>query len=325
MTPEFSVIVPAYNVAPYVGTTISSVLAQQDVELELIVVNDGSYDETASVCRLFRDRRIRVVDQVNSGVSAARNRGLSLATGEKVVFLDGDDILEAQALRRLGIALDQHPSSVLAYGVRSLIDDQGNPFADDTAPVFTPRPSGNVTAILLCGNIIQTGAQCVRLTALRAAQGFDESLSVFEDWEFWTRLSLFGDFQFIGGPPVLRYRRRLGSAINNPGLDEARYFAAIEKVFTNPDICARFTPRQLRRYRRIREGGAFDVLGETMLRLHHPRRAREYFWRSALHSGVTLRRTVLLIFAALGWVPAFAAARIGMHAPRSRDESTSAR
>lgn len=312
MPPEFSVIVAAYNVVPYITETISSVLAQQDVDLELIVVNDGSTDGTAAVCRRFRDPRVRLIDQANAGVSAARNAGLHIAVGDKIVFVDGDDILEPDALRRLGIALDERPSAVLSYGTRSLIDEAGDPFGDDTTPVFTAKPSGNVTAELLRGNVIQTGTQCARASALRRTEGFNESLSVLEDWELWTRLSLLGEFQFIGGSPVLRYRRRPGSAINNSEIDEMRYFAAIEKVYGNASICARFSPSQLHRSRRIREGRAFESIGESMLRMHNWRFARQYFWRSVLHSGITPRRAALLVFSSFNWVPGVAAARIGM-------------
>jgi Glycosyltransferases involved in cell wall biogenesis len=96
--PKISVIVPAYNVGNYIGEAIQSVLNQTYKDFELLVVNDGSTDHTQDVINTFTDPRIRAINQVNQGVSVARNVGIDNATGEYICFLDGDDRYEPQLL-----------------------------------------------------------------------------------------------------------------------------------------------------------------------------------------------------------------------------------
>jgi glycosyltransferase involved in cell wall biosynthesis len=88
-----SVIIPAYNAAPFMRETIQSLYSQTYINWEAIIINDGSKDNTASVCRMFTDKRVKTIHQANSGVSTARNNGLAQAKGEYVVFFDADDIM----------------------------------------------------------------------------------------------------------------------------------------------------------------------------------------------------------------------------------------
>lgn len=94
MPPLVSVIIPAYNAAPWIAHTVRSVLDQSFDDLEVIVVDDGSTDATASVLRTLIDPRLRVIQQVNGGVSCARNTGLEAARGAYIGFLDADDAME---------------------------------------------------------------------------------------------------------------------------------------------------------------------------------------------------------------------------------------
>ena len=91
--PLVSVIIPAYNASPFIEETIQSLYQQTYTNWEAIIVNDGSKDNTAEICKSFSDSRIRTIDQVNSGVATARNNGLALANGEYVIFFDADDIM----------------------------------------------------------------------------------------------------------------------------------------------------------------------------------------------------------------------------------------
>lgn len=94
--PLVTIVMPAYNVAPYIAKSIESVIAQRMQDWELIIINDGSTDDTLNVIAPFitQDARIRVISQENAGVSAARNKGLQLATGKYISFLDADDIYD---------------------------------------------------------------------------------------------------------------------------------------------------------------------------------------------------------------------------------------
>lgn len=106
-----SIIVPAYNVAQCIGRCLESILAQTYKQLEIIVVNDGSRDDTLAVCETYacQDSRIQIIDQVNLGVSAARNAGLAYATGKYVGFVDPDDWIEEGMYEALYQCIEEGP------------------------------------------------------------------------------------------------------------------------------------------------------------------------------------------------------------------------
>ena len=112
---RIAVVTPAHNVAAYIGVTIASVIAQSHPDWAMLVVDDGSTDRTAEAVAGFADPRLRLLRQANQGVSAARNRGLAVADGEAVLFLDADDVLAPDALARLVRALEAAPDAVAAY------------------------------------------------------------------------------------------------------------------------------------------------------------------------------------------------------------------
>ena len=91
---KFSIIIPAYNVEKYIAKTIVSILSQKYNNFELIVVDDGSYDNTVNIIKKFDDSRIKLFCQKNSGVSSARNKGISESSGDYIVFVDSDDYIE---------------------------------------------------------------------------------------------------------------------------------------------------------------------------------------------------------------------------------------
>jgi glycosyltransferase involved in cell wall biosynthesis len=111
-----SIITPVYNVAPYVGDAIRSVLGQSHHDWSMTIVDDGSTDGTPDVAAAFPDPRIRIVRQRNAGVSAARNTGLAATEADAVLFLDGDDWLSPDALTALYRALRDDESAIAAVG-----------------------------------------------------------------------------------------------------------------------------------------------------------------------------------------------------------------
>src|SRR5689334_16705072 len=158
---HIGVVVPAYNAAAWVGDAIASVLAQTHGDWSLVVVDDGSTDATIAAMARFNDPRIRLVRQLNAGVSAARNRGIAELFGATpsrqpppareggVVFLDADDWLAPDALSRLSAALDAAPDAVAASGPCVFADTGG---------VRRP-PRGDILQRLLVRNLFANCGQ----------------------------------------------------------------------------------------------------------------------------------------------------------------------
>jgi glycosyltransferase involved in cell wall biosynthesis len=179
--PRISVVVPAYNRRATIGRAISSVLQQSVEDFEVIVVDDGSTDLTADFVLSFVDDRVRLVRQVNSGPSAARNRGAAVACAAVVTFLDSDD--EAQPgwlevhLRNLGGAEDVGISCVGIVRQRS----------DGGTTVILPGPLGALYGDVV-GLFITGGTFACRNELFQAVGGFDEQLWYGENTELAVRL-----------------------------------------------------------------------------------------------------------------------------------------
>ena len=129
---KVSVIIPVYNGAATIGRALASVFAQDFIDYEVVVVNDGSTDDTASVLAGYGDR-IRVVTQVNRGLPAARNSGIRASSGEYVAFIDDDDEWLPQMLERCGAVLDQDPDCGLVYAGALKVDLAGRPMPDQSS------------------------------------------------------------------------------------------------------------------------------------------------------------------------------------------------
>lgn len=141
--PLVSVIVPVYNIAAYLPTCIDSILAQTYERFELLLIDDGSTDESGSICDRYaaKDSRVRVVHQINSGISVVRNTGLDLAQGEFISFVDGDDSLVPDAYETCLRAYQAHPDV-------HLVRFSATPFCEDKS-VDTGRSVWGSSADLL--------------------------------------------------------------------------------------------------------------------------------------------------------------------------------
>lgn len=145
---KISVIIPIFNAGAYIGTCIASLLKQTYEAFELILVDDGSTDATPSVLAAYQrqDPRIRVLRQENSGVSAARNRGLDCATGAYIAFVDADDFVAADYLERLYRLAQQHRADMVCCDFVQLLE--GQPVQRDLPKVLSSRLVANRTELL---------------------------------------------------------------------------------------------------------------------------------------------------------------------------------
>lgn len=198
-----SVIVPTYNRAHVLPRTLQSVLAQTYPYFELLVIDDGSTDDTPRVMQPFlaRDPRVRYRMQPNGGVSAARNHGLREARGAYIAFLDSDDEWLPRKLEKQIGLFEKLPAHVgLVYtGLESV-------FATGRSVAEEPVHRGDVYAELLERNVIHGGGSNVvlRREAAEAAGFFDEVLPAIEDWDYWIRVTKHYHVDFVP-EPLARY------------------------------------------------------------------------------------------------------------------------
>jgi glycosyltransferase involved in cell wall biosynthesis len=199
--PQVSAIIAVYNGAATVAQAIDSVLAQTFGDLDLIVVNDGSTDGTPSVLRSYGDR-IRVVDQPNRGVAAARNAGVRASRGEYIAFLDSDDAWAPTKIARAVAALEAAPSCVLAFSNLTIVDSAGHRLSE--AMVGSERAYAPTLDEMLARLWpIMPTAIVVRREALDAVGGFCEefrSCGHYDDVWFCLRVREHGPFVYLPEP-----------------------------------------------------------------------------------------------------------------------------
>ena len=239
-TPTVSVVIPAYNVARYIGETLESVFAQTFANYEVIVVNDGSPDteefEQAIAPYL---NRIRYLKQENLGASVARNTGLQAARGEFIAFLDADDLW-------LPAYLDQQMKFIRERGCDLACADArffGDPSTEGRTYMDTLMPAAatvdDVTFLQLVNadrSLITSGVVARREPMMQVGL-FDEALRNAQDFDLWLRLSLNGSRLSYQRKVLLKYRCRLdgltGDAINSHRR-ELRVFDKIEQSYALP-------------------------------------------------------------------------------------------
>ena len=198
-----SVIVPVYNGARFIEQTISSILQQDgSSEIEIIVVNDGSTDDTSDIARSF-GAPVRVIDQANSGVSRARNRGLAECRGEFIAFVDHDDFWQPNKLANQLAAFAEHPQvDVVFSGFVWWRPDAVNgayprpeDFTNEAAALgMDDELSGWIYHQMLLDSWVLTSTAVARTKVVVDAGGFDESLPMGEDWDFWMRIARESQF-----------------------------------------------------------------------------------------------------------------------------------
>ncbi len=301
---HIAVIVPAFNVAPWIGDALASVRAQTHRDWSLVLVDDGSVDATVDAATGFADPRIRLLRQVNAGVAVARNRGLTASASDAILFLDADDWLAPEALARLAGALGQAPTAVAAAARFAFVSEGAAP-----DPGFQPGSgsrwsglsgtrapaSGDILPRLLERNLFANGGHLlIRRAALERAGGFRPGLAYGEDWELWCRLALLGRFAAApGSTPALFVRQRAGGATLRMASVADSFRPCMDAIFGNPDLRARFGVKRLATLRRRAEAENAWIIGRELVRHGREPEGRAWLLRSAL-AKPSLRRAGLL-------------------------------
>ncbi len=188
MRPFFSVVIPVYNRADMLGAAIGSVLAQTEQDFEIIVVDDGSTDNPASVARSYRDPRIWIIRQPNRGGSAARNTGIDHARGQFVAFLDSDDSFLPHHLEAMRVLLEDTEDMV---GYARIVVDRGGA-RTFMKPPRVLAPGEHMATYLFCDRGFVPTSTLVAPRSLARRVRYDEALPCAQDTDFAIRLFLAG-------------------------------------------------------------------------------------------------------------------------------------
>jgi glycosyltransferase involved in cell wall biosynthesis len=219
--PTFTIVTPAYNAAATIEAAIRSVLGQTRGDFELIVIDDGSTDDTAARVEEFTgDPRVRLVRQENSGLPVARNIGIAHGTAPLVSMLDSDDLWLPNYLETMADALAANPDAGFAYTDAWIVEDETRRVLRASAMAYQDppdRPPAEPVAFLeelLRRNFVFTSAT-VRREVLEEVGAYRESLDAAEDYELWLRIAAHGRRGVRAGDRLAVYRKRAGSLSTN--------------------------------------------------------------------------------------------------------------
>lgn len=201
-TPLVSAIIATYNRARFVGQAVTSILSQTYPNIETIVIDDGSTDQTREVLEPYFDR-ITYVHQQRCERSKARNRGFQLSNGDYIAFLDSDDLWHPSKIEQQVGVLNGNPQVGLVYGDVEFIDECGKPCANELQWEKPTRLA--LYEDLMTHNIVTGTTSCamIRRTILNLAGLFDEAMNTCEDLDLYRRISMHCDFHKINAPLVL--------------------------------------------------------------------------------------------------------------------------
>jgi glycosyltransferase involved in cell wall biosynthesis len=247
--PKVSVVIPTYNQASFIDETIRSVLNQTFQDFEIIVIDDGSTDNTPEVISALPVRYFR---QENQGCSAARNHGIKLSSGEYIAFLDSDDVLMENALEKGVDVLDRHPEVGFSYGQAYMMDENGrihrvrkSSFLDSSTIVDGTEQIRE----LLFFNRIPMSTLMVRRHCLDDVGGFNEELKNFEDRHICIRLAKRYSAAYIA-EPLVKYRvhpNQIHKSVNHR-LAEKAHLLILREIFEDPDTAPHFHYLKSRAY-----------------------------------------------------------------------------
>ncbi|HZK79680.1 MAG TPA: glycosyltransferase [Humisphaera sp.] len=247
------IIIPAYNVAQYLGATLDSILLQTASDWQCIIVDDGSTDKTAAVAEGYvaGDARFLFLQQKNAGPCVARNLAFGkLDTSIKYVsFMDADDIYESDALERLRTEVESHPNAVGSHGLADMIDAEGRPlnagtFADmgrrrlgydGNAIVAWPLDKPTTFEVLLyASKVYPPGLIMARREIYEKVGPWDPRIPIAADWDMILRLSRHGELRFLNRV-ILKYRRHPANISNQLRKNYAEIRYLYHKTFFSPE------------------------------------------------------------------------------------------
>jgi len=260
MNPLVSIVITNYNCARFVADAVETALAQTYANVEVIVVDDGSTDDSLAVLAPYRGR-VRIVAQPNGGVSAARNTGIRESRGDLVAFFDADDLWHRDKLAKQ-VPLFINPAVGLVYCGVEYIDEQGRTLGTNLKGL-----RGRVLRdiALLRETVVLAGGSTavVRRRLFDEIGGFDPQLSTAADWDMWRRIACIAEIE-VAREPLMKYRLRAGSMHRNPTVFEHDMVYGFARMFADPGA-AEVHPLRRRGYGKLylMLAGSFLEAGDT--------------------------------------------------------------
>jgi len=278
--PRVSVVIPAYNASRTLRATVASALAQTMNDIEVLIVDDGSSDDTLAVARSLESDKVSAMTQRNAGAAAARNTGIRAATGEYVAFLDADDLWLPHKLQRQLEHLERHPQSDAVQC--------GSYFVDDSLRLLYVKHCTDTGNALMESLQFQNlpaflSALIVKRTKLLAFGGFDTRLEILEEWDMALKASRHCAMRSVPDPLVL-YRVHPGNRHRNVDIHIKPGHIILESLFAEPDL-----PDDIRRL----QGRIYGVFYRTLAGGYHNAGKRREFFRWMARS---IRRDPAQIF-----------------------------
>ncbi|MBI3402913.1 MAG: glycosyltransferase [Acidobacteria bacterium] len=291
MTPLVSVVVPNHNCERFLAAALDSVLGQSYTNREIIVVDDGSTDESLEILKRYVDRagpaRLQVVTQANQGVSAARNAGIARSRGELVAFLDADDLWHPDKLAKQ-VPLFANPAVGLVYCAVEYVDERLRPLGTN----FTGRRGRVLREIaMLRGTVVLAGGSTavVRRECFDKAGRFDPEMSTAADWDMWRRIACYWEVDVVR-EPLMQYRMRPASMHRNVKVFEHDMLHGFAQMFADP-AAGEVQPLRRRAYANL-----YLMLSGSHLEAGNTGQAIAYAFRSIAASPASLA-----YIAALPW------------------------
>lgn len=288
-SPLVSVVIPTYNRVRYVTKAVESVLNQAFTDYEIIVVDDGSMDDTKNILDQYRDK-LRYIYQHNSGVSIARNTGISISNGRWIAFLDSDDEWHPEYLQQQIIhTMYQHNLSMQSTDC-NIIEDHGvsQTYFDLNGAGQNLGQRGYLLIDKPFSFVVehspwQVGSTIFLRDAIAKAGSFDPSLTVSEDFDLMARVSRLGSFGLINRPLVDVYRRKESTEnLSSQFQKDLIKFKLMEAEIYQKLLRARDLSGAERRLLRRIVGSRIRTIGNLLLQVGKPEDATEYFRRAFL-------------------------------------------
>lgn len=220
MKPFFSVVISLYNKQDYIKSTTESVLHQDFKDFELIIINDGSTDNSLKIINSFNDSRIRIITTQNKGASSSRNTGIDAAKGNYIALLDGDDLWDNAYLSYMHQAITKHTDlKVFACAIAQKYEykEVPVPYSFKQSTLFEVRDYFKSS---LKYTILTSSSIVFKKDVVNKIQGFDDSIVSGQDTDMWIRIGLHFNIVFIN--KILAFYRYVPSSLSNTTFEASK-------------------------------------------------------------------------------------------------------